>query len=169
MGGDINDHKIDQLLKISTQFAQIVTKPTRGSKILSVIVTDLGYHYHNPVILPPLQPDVLGVGHPSDHCVPFARVHTDKNKPKQKHFTTKKTKSFPESGILEFANWIQYEDFSAMEASDDPTEMVEIFENIVHEKVNTIFPDKEIKIYNQDKEFMTNEMRKLRRQKKSGI
>jgi hypothetical protein len=84
LGGDINDLKVDLLLNISPKFSQIVTKPTRGSKTLSVIVTDLSVYYQNPVILPPIQPDVLGIGKPSDHSVPFARVYLDRTKPKRR-------------------------------------------------------------------------------------
>ena len=55
-------------------FKQIVNLATRGSKTLSVIVTDLSDFSKNPIIFPPLQPDVLGVGKPSGHCVSFAKT-----------------------------------------------------------------------------------------------
>ena len=35
-GGDINDLKVSEILEISSAFRQIVTKPTRQGKILSV-------------------------------------------------------------------------------------------------------------------------------------
>ena len=91
-------------------------------------MTDLSFHYQDPVILPPLNPDIQGVGKPSDHSVPFAQTHTDKNKPKPSRFKLKSTQPFTDSGILEFANWIQRENFSSLKSSVDPTEMVREFE-----------------------------------------
>ena len=43
--------------------------------------------------------------------------------------------------------------------------MVREFEILVKKKIDAIFPIKEVKIYSQDKEFMTAQMRKIRRQK----
>ena len=165
LGGDINDLKVDLLLDISPKFTQIVTRPTRGLKTLSVIVTDLSEFYQTPTILPPIQPDVPGVGKPSDHSVPFATTYLDRAKPREKNYTLKMVRPFPESGISEFGRWVQFENFSCLDASDSPTEMVDAFENIVAAKVDEIFPLKEIKIYHGDKEFMTPMLRKLRRQK----
>ena len=80
LGGDINDLKVELLLDISPKFKQIVNLPTRGKKTLSVIVTDLWDHFQDPIILPPLQPDVDWVGKPSDHSVPFALTYNDRRK-----------------------------------------------------------------------------------------
>ena len=52
-----------------------------------------------------------------------------------------------------------------MNTVNDPTEKVSAFENIISVKVDAIFPTKEVKIHNLDKEFMSNQMRKIRRQK----
>ena len=165
LGGDINDLKVDLLLNISPKFHQIVKNFTRESKILSVIKTDLSEYYQTPIILPPLQPDVMGVGKPSDHSVPFAIKYLDRGKPRPKNFTLKEVRPFPDSGVSEFGRWIQFENFSFLNTVDDPTEKVSAFENIISVKVDAIFPTKEVKIHNLDKEFMSNQMRILRRQK----
>jgi hypothetical protein len=74
LGGDINCLKTDLLLSISPAFRQIVLKPTRKDKVLSVIITDLHRYYQEPIILPPLKPDKLGIGKPSDHSVPVCQA-----------------------------------------------------------------------------------------------
>ena len=52
---------------------QIVTLPTRGRNILSVIITNMGDYYSVPVINPPVEPDDGFPHHtPSDHSVPVA-------------------------------------------------------------------------------------------------
>ena len=165
LGGDINDLKVDLLLNISPKFHQIVKNFTRESKILSVIITDLTEYYQTPIILPPLQPDVMGVGKPSDHSVPFAIKYLDRGKPRPKNFTLKEVRPFSDSRVSEFGRWIQFENFSFLNTVDDPTEKVSAFENIISVKVDAIFPTKEVKIHNLDKEFMSNQMRKIRRQK----
>ena len=101
LGGDINDLKVDLLLNISPKFHQIVKNFTRESKILSVIITDLTEYYQTPIILPPLQPDVMGVGKPSDHSVPNAIKYLDRGKPRPKNFILKEVRPFPDSGVSE--------------------------------------------------------------------
>ena len=86
LGGDINDLDVKRFLSISSMFQQLVTLPTRNNKILSVIVTDLHPYYTTPIILPPVQPDIPGVGSPSDHSTPFCTPKTDWNKSDSKSY-----------------------------------------------------------------------------------
>ena len=44
----------------------LVVTPTRGSRILDVIVLNLHTEYDKAKVLPPIQPDKAGVGVPSD-------------------------------------------------------------------------------------------------------
>lgn len=110
-GGDINDLKITELLYISQNFRQIVTKPTRKGKILSVIVTDLHMYYQEPEIFPPVQPDVVGKGKPSDHSTPIAMVHIDTSTTKKNTYRWQMIRPLPESQMREFGNWIVKESF----------------------------------------------------------
>ena len=165
LGGDINDLKIDLLLNISPKFRQIVKLPTRGTKILDVIVTDLWEFYQEPIILPPLLPDVIGVGSPSDHSVPFAQKYTDRRILRKPNYIKKAIRPFPDSGILEFGRWIQNKDFTEVIETVSTTEKVKALDHILSSKVNDIFPEKIVKIYHQDKEWMNSELRILRRQK----
>ena len=165
LGGDINDLRVDKLLDISPLFNQIVTSATRGTKTLSVIVTDLWDYYHNPEILPPLQPDKLGAGKPSDHSAPFARACTDRAARKDKNFVLKTVRPYPESGISEFGRWLGDENFSSLSQAENSTEIVDIFNQNITNKIDAIFPEKEVKIYKGDKEWMTPKLRTLRRQK----
>ena len=121
LGGDINDLNVNLLLNILSKFSQIVPRLTRGSKTLSVIVTDLSEYYQNPEILPPIQPDIFGVGKPSDHNVPYAKVYLDRSRPKETNYTLKKVQPFPDSGISEFGRWIQMENFSSLSQADSPS------------------------------------------------
>ena len=66
-GGDINGLNWKELVTISSSFRQCVTKPTRKNKVLSIIITDLHPFYEEVKVIPPLEPDVKGIGKPSDH------------------------------------------------------------------------------------------------------
>ena len=165
LGGDINDLNPELLINISPKFRQIVTLPTRGKKTLSVIITDLGEYYQCPEILPPLQPDVLGRGKPSDHNTPYARTFLDRSKPRTQNFTLKSVRSYPESGIIEFGKWIQSENFISVELAPTSSDKVSALENLISGKIEDIFPIVEKKFYINDKEFMNKKMRLIRRQK----
>ena len=58
----------------------LVASPTRGARILDVLVTNLHTSYDKAQILPPIQPDSSDVGAPSDHSVAVARQNIDKAK-----------------------------------------------------------------------------------------
>ena len=165
LGGDINDLRVDLLLSISPMFKQTVQKATRGEKILSVIVTDLWEFFQDPEILPALQPDIVGIGKPSDHNVPFTKTYTDRGIMRKKNYSLKIVRPFPDSGISEFGRWVMKEDFSSVTAAASTTDMVSEFEQLTGNKVDEIFPDKEIRIYEGDKEWMDSDLRTLRRQK----
>ena len=70
--GDINDLDVGRITSISPTFRQIVIKPTRGDKILDVLVTDLHTYYQEPFIQPPIKPDNPNEGKPSDQKAPVA-------------------------------------------------------------------------------------------------
>ena len=67
IGGDTNDLKIEKILQISDHFKQIVTKPTRGIKILDPVITTLHTFYQTPQVLEPLDADPDKNGSKSDH------------------------------------------------------------------------------------------------------
>ena len=46
-----------------------------------MLVTDLHKFYEEVEIISPVQPDVLGVGKPSDHSTVLLNVHKDTSKP----------------------------------------------------------------------------------------
>ena len=141
LGGDINDLKVDLLLSISPMFKQTVSQPTRGNKILSVIFTDLWKFYQTPEILPALLPDLNGRGKPSDHQVPFAKKYTDRRQMRKKNFSTKVIQPFPDSGIIEFGNWIVNEEFTKVKSAVTTTDMVAELGEVISYNVETVFPE----------------------------
>ena len=160
-GGDINDLKVGQLLGITKNLKQIVTKATRQGKTLSVIVTDLHAHYGEPNILDPVQPDTPGKGKPSDHSTPLAIPSTNN---KKKCYRIK-VQPFPDSGIREFGRWIVRKQFEEVFNANSPTDKVKEFTEVMEKKVEEIFPKKRMKIFDKDKEWINPQLQKLRRMK----
>ena len=76
ISGDRNSIEISALLSIDPSLRQTVLQPSRGDKILDVIVTNLARYFNEPVIVPPIQPDRPGHGAPSDHSGVVATPNT---------------------------------------------------------------------------------------------
>ena len=166
IGGDKNDLNISALISGIPGVRQIVTKATHKSKILDIIITNLHQYYQVPIIVPPVQPDDPVRGVPSDHSVPLAIPVTTA------HHTTREYKTvtvrpLPESGILEFKNWLSQVDWKHSLELPSPTRQVENFEKILESKLNLIFPLKTVKFSPTDKPFITAEIKKLDRKKKT--
>ena len=70
----------------------------------------------------------------------------------------------PESGILEFGEWLCKEDWTCLPENGDPTEQVMAFEKICEQKLDSIFPTKTVRLNpNFDKPFITSDLKKLDR------
>ena len=141
-GGDKNDLKIAPLLAGIPRLRQIVTKPTYKLKTLDVILTNLHSFYAVPIITPPVQPDDPQYGAPSDHssavAVPLSRDTVSRSRDS----VTRVYRPLPQSGVMEFGEWICNEKWETMLESHSPTELVLSFEKILNDKLDTIFPKK---------------------------
>ena len=64
IGGDINHLPLAPILSSIPHARQIVTKPTRGDKILDVIITNIPQYYGEPDVVSPCFLTSLEVGSP---------------------------------------------------------------------------------------------------------
>ena len=76
IAGDTNDLKLDAILNLSPNMKQVVSQSTRLNPpaMLDPILTTLSKFYQSPICLPPLDPDPLSNGSPSDHLMPIMRL-----------------------------------------------------------------------------------------------
>ena len=167
LGGDKNDLKIAPLLAGIPRLRQIVTKPTYKLKTLDVIMTNLHSLYDVPIITPPVQPDNPQYGAPSDHssvvAVPLSRDTVSRSR----DYETRVYRPLPQSGVVEFGEWICNEKWESIVNSCNPTEQVLVFEKLLQEKLDNIFPQKTLKINpNMDLPYFTCELKELDRQVK---
>ena len=123
--------------------------------------------YSVPMIVPPVPPDDPLSGVPSDHSTVVATPLAQDSARESRDYVVKTYRPLPESGILEFGEWICSEDWRNIPENVNPTEEVWAFEKHVNEKMDAIFPLKTVKINPViDKPFFTAELKKLNRQLK---
>ena len=65
--------------------------------------------------------------------------------------------------VIKFGQWITQESWSQVKEEDSTSVQALTLENILIEKVNTIFPVKSIKLSSHDKPFITQELKKIDR------
>ena len=167
LAGDKNDLPLSPLLQCLPKFVQIVNQPTHGNKIIDVIIMNCAQMYGVPQISPPVLPDDPEHAAPSDHHVPIVRPLAHSSDQVCNTYVEKRYRPLPESGKREFLEWIHLEKWKEVAEDVSPTQQVEQFTQIVDAKVNSIFPEKTVKIrQGKDKEFITAELKKLDRKKK---
>ena len=153
-----------KLLAIDPNFHQIVSLPTLNNKILDIVITDLHRFYVEPVIINPIEVDVLGKGVPSDHSGVFVPPLDSNNTSRGTTKEVKHVRPLPESDITLFGESIKSIDWSSLLLEDQSsTALVDIFETITLDLVDIHFPLKEITITAFDKPWMTEELKALRR------
>ena len=131
ISGDRNNIDMGELLQIDSSLRQVVNNPTRGYKILDVILTNLYTFYHTPEIVPPVPPDVPGKGVPSDHCGVVATPHCNSTIPLKTIKTKLSIRPIPESLLPEFGEKLKSTDFSPIKTEENSTKMVEKFQNTI--------------------------------------
>ena len=168
LGGDKNNLNISTLISGIPRLRQIVTKNTHGNKIVDVIMTNMHAYYRPPIIIPPIIPDDPSVGVPSDHNIPLALPVSVPNSDQHAHqYLTRTFRPIPESGLRDFGEWICRESWTDMKEEFNPTEQVEVFENIALKNLDKYLPQKSVKINpHVDKPFFTAELKRLDRQVK---
>ena len=162
ISGDRNSIDISTLLSIDPSLRQTVTKPTRGCKILDVIVTNLARYFNEPLIIPPIIPDQAGHGVPSDHMGVAATPNTSQGQPATRQKIRKEIQPLPESLLLTFEMKLAAENFDVL--SQLPVQhMVDKFQDITSKLMSETFPVKNIVISPHDKPWFNESLRKLKR------
>ena len=163
-GGDKNQFPLAPLLGALPKCRQLVTKNTyKNSKIYDIILTNMGQYYSIPYIAKACQPDDSSSGAvPSDHDMAVAEPLAGSGATRTREYTVRTSQPFPQSGINEFGAWLHTVRWEAELTVDmDPTDMALKMEEKVRQKVQTVFPTKQVRISADDKPFITAEIKKL--------
>ena len=148
---------------------QIVTKCTyKQRKIHDVILTNMSSLFALPFVAPAVQVDIPGKGVPSDHdmavAVPLAGAGLGAV---TREYSTRTSRPMPDSAVRQFGQWITGEDWTEVKSVASTSQQGLLLKNILQDKTEQIFPQKQVRISNTDKPWVTQEIKKLDRWKKT--
>jgi hypothetical protein len=81
-----------------------------------------------------------------------------------KRYKTIKYRPFPDSAMREIGQWVQAQSWQEIYGLECPNFKAAIFEKMVMEKVNFRFPEKSIRLCENDKPWVDPQLLKLDRQ-----
>ena len=150
---------------------QIVTKYTyQNRKVHDVILTNMSHLYALPFVVPAVQTDIPGGGVPSDHdmavAVPLAGAGAGSV---TRAYTTRTSRPMPDSAVRKFGQWITAESWAALRNTTSASHQGLLLKHILQGQVDDKFPTKEVRMSNTDKPWVTQEIKKLDRWKKTRI
>ena len=165
IGGDRNEMSISPLLDSLPRMRQIVTKNTCNGKVLDVLLISIPELYQLPLIVPSVQADDPNHGVPSDHntviAQPLDGLCQNKNE-----YSIKYVRPLPESGIIEFGQWLTLENWDCIKDEESTDLQVVMLQETLSKKLDAIFPKKKVKVsMTKDKPYITAELKKISRLK----
>ena len=139
IAGDKNDLNENEILSISPSLRQIVLKPTRKNKTLTIVITDLHRFYQEPIIVAPVPVDQGVVGVPSDHngvlVIPLNNLSST-----SKSTIVKTVRPIKQSALDNLGKQIVLEEWKFLLPELSPTSLVQLFQDHCGNLVDTHFP-----------------------------
>ena len=163
--GDFNCYKPDDILLLSPQLRQLVHYGTHGDKSLDLIVTDMHNLYHPPLASHYLQPDQPAEAAPSDHLGNLLIPRSIPGVPSSRVYRTLLIRPLTESQISAIGRWISTESWSHLQTGLDVDSQLDCFTSSVFMMLNTVAPEKEVKISLDDPPWMNTRIKTTIRQR----
>ena len=155
------------IVSICPSFRQLVLKPTRKNKTLTIVVTDLHRFFQEPSIVPPVPVDDGAQGVPSDHQGVLV-VPLNNSAPKKTSCQTISIRPIKESSLKTFGQEMVLEDWSFLDDPGlTPTGLVEAFQMHSSHLIDKHFPLKTVTVSSHDLPFFNERLRMLKRQRQS--
>ena len=166
--GDTNDLKLESILSLDTRFVQVVKNNTRLNPpaILDPVIMTLATFYQEAEDLDPLDPDPDKNGVQSDHRIPLIRPINSLNNKRSGSSRTIKVRPFPQSGIDALQEWFISQNWNLVYKAESGHEKAAVFQKLLVDILNKIFPEKTRKINTNDKPWITIKLKKLDRKRK---
>ena len=168
IAGDTNKLKLDSILSLDTRFVQVVKANTRLNppEILDPVIMTLSKFYREPEDLDPLDPDPDKNGVKSDHRIPLLRPIDVLNNKGSGSPKIIKVRPFPQSGIDSLEEWFIDQKWESVYEAQTGHKKAENFQKLLMDILNKIFPEKNKKIFFNDKPWMNFKLQKLDRKRK---
>ena len=168
ISGDLNRLRLGPILNLSPDLHQVVQVPTRRNPdaTLDLIITNLHAFFHPPVTLEPLENDEGNGGKPSDHLPVMMYPLTNENPKQAKKYKIIKFRAYPDSAIREMGQWLQSQSWHDIFKLSCANAKAEKLEEMLLDKINVLFPEKILKVNENDKPWINPELKKLDRVRK---
>ena len=168
LAGDTNDLKLDPILSLSPNLQQIVKKWTRLNPpaLLDPIITTLSRFYQEPMCLDPLDADPDKNGVKSDHKIVVARAISTINNKSGRQTRQVKVRPLPQSGIVRMKDWFIDQTWDQVYQAESAHQKAEIFQNILVQKLDEIFPEKIRKVNSDDQPWISHKLKQMDRKRK---
>ena len=168
IAGDTNRLSLSPITDLSPRLKQLVKVPTRlnPDAILDPIISTLGKWYLEPVTKPPINADEGGKGKPSDHLVVLMQPLVSALEVPPRQYRTVVTRPLRQSGIESFGRWIVAKSWKEIYQCDDINRKVEIFQNTLMDQYLKCFPEKVLKVCDNDAPWITPSLKALDRKRK---
>ena len=163
--GDFNCYKPDAILLLSPQLRQLVHYKTHGEKTLDLIITDMHTWYHPPLPSEPLLPDNPMEAAPSDHLGNLLIPRSVSGITSSRLFRKIKVRPLSSSQIEALGRWISLEPWNELLDTSDVDTHLDLFTSKVFTMLNSIAPEKEIKISLDDPPWMNTRIKTKIRQR----
>ena len=165
IAGDTNRLNLSPILNLSPSLSQCVKVPTRldPPRILDPVITTLHKYYTEPVTKPPLLNDDDKNGKPSDHLVVLMYPLSSRLQCPRPERKIVECRPLPQSGIEKLGRWLQVQTWREIYDSPDVHSKATIFQNMLKQQIDEIFPIKILKLTSEDKPWVTQEVKILDR------
>ena len=168
LAGDTNDLNLNPILSLSPNLVQIVSDWTRMDPpaILDPIIMTLSHLYQEPMCLEPIDADPDTNGKKSDHRIVISKPISVINNKCARQTKTVKVRPFPQSGIQKMREWFIDQTWENVYSAESAHEKAKIFQDMLLNKVDEIFPLKTRKIHSDDQPWISHKIKQLDRRRK---
>ena len=167
VAGDLNRLGLSPILRLSTNFEQVVKVPTRlnPDAILDPIITTMKKFYSDPVTKPPVRNDP-GNGKPSDHLIVLMEPISRLVDCRPRVYEIIQYRPITDSGVQMFSQWLTNQTWDKIFGTQDCNKKAEIFQELLVAEFQRIFPLKSMKVCAEDKPWFSKSLKLLDRKRK---
>ena len=168
LAGDTNDLNLDPILALTPKFQQIVKDWTRldPPAILDPIITTLSSYYQVPECLEPLDADPEKGGKKSDHKIVIAKPIDIINNKCARTAKIIKFRPLSKSGMVKMKEWFIDQSWEEVTKAVTAHEKASVFQKMLLDVLDEFFPEKLLKINNDDQPWISNKLKKMDRKRK---
>ena len=98
---------------------------------------------------------------PQENLIVVMEPITNENQAQVKRYKSIKYRPFPESAVRQMGQWVQSQTWYEIYKLDDVNQKSEKFEEMIMAQVNLLFPEKTIKLSENDKPWVATKLKKL--------